>query len=43
MNVCEGIVEYVECLNVLKTFQEIKSPGNDSFTVMFYLLWRAFG
>ena len=36
-NVCEGILRYDECYNVLQTFQKNKSPGNDVLTAEFYL------
>jgi len=36
-NICEGNSGYVQCYNVLKTFQKIKSPGNDGLTVEFYI------
>ena len=35
---------YGECYSALQTFQKNKSPGNDGFTVEFYLtFWPVFG
>ena len=43
-NVCEGILRYDECYNVLQTFQKNKSPGNDGLTAEFYLaFWPLLG
>ena len=45
-NICEGKLEYGECYNVLqlKTFQKNKSPGNDGFTIEFYIaFWPLIG
>ena len=43
-NVCEGKLGYGGCYNALQTFQKNKSPGNDGFTVEFYLVfWPVFG
>ena len=36
-NVCEGILRYDECFNVLQTFQKNKSPVNDGLTAEFCL------
>ena len=33
---CEGKVTIEECTNVLKSFKENKSPGNDGLTIEFY-------
>ena len=38
-NVCEGKLGHGECYNALQTFQKNKSPGNDSLTVEFYLVF----
>ena len=38
-NVCEGKLGHGECYNALQTFQKKKSPGNDSLTVEFYLVF----
>ena len=32
----EGPLSYEECKNVLESFQNDKSPGEDGFTVEFY-------
>jgi len=32
----EGSLSYKECKNVLESFQNDKSPGEDGFTVEFY-------
>ena len=32
----EGLLKYDECKQVLQTFQNDKSPGEDGFTVEFY-------
>ena len=43
-NVCEGILRYDECFNVLQTFQKNKSPVNDSLTAEFCLaFWPLLG
>ena len=43
-NVCEGKFGHGECYSALQTFQKNKSPGNDSLTVEFYLVfWPVFG
>ena len=43
-NVCEGILRYDECFNVLQTFQKNKSPVNDGLTAEFYLaFWPLLG
>ena len=43
-NVCEGILRYEECYNVLQTFQKNKSPGNNGLTPEFYLaFWPLLG
>ena len=43
-NVCEGILRYDECFNVLQTFQKNKSPGNYGLTAEFYLaFWPLLG
>ena len=41
-NVCEGILRYDECYNVLQTFQKNKSPGNDGLTAEFHLAFWPF-
>ena len=38
-NVCEGKLGHGECYNALQTFQKNKSPGNDSLTVEFQLVF----
>ena len=35
-NEIEGLLTYDECKQVLETFQNDKSPGEDGFTVEFY-------
>jgi len=35
----EGPLSYEECTNVLKSFQNDKSPDEDGFTVEFYKLF----
>ena len=35
----EGPLNYEECKNVLESFQNDKSPGEDGFTVEFYKLF----
>ena len=43
-NVCEGILRYDECFNVLQTFQKNKSPENDGLTAEFCLaFWPLLG
>ena len=43
-NVCEGKIEYNECLNVLQSFQKNKTPGNDGLTIEFYVaFWSLIG
>ena len=43
-DLCEGKVTRNECFNVLKEMKCNKSPGNDGFTVEFYLtFWPALG
>ena len=43
-DICEGKVTRNECYNVLKEMKFNKSPGNDGFTVEFYLtFWPALG
>ena len=38
----EGPLSYEECKNVLESFQNDKSPGEDGFTVEFYkIFWHA--
>ena len=35
-NKCKGIITVYECEEILKTFKNGKSPGNDGFTIEFY-------
>ena len=43
-NVCEGILRYDECFNVLQTFQKNKSPVNDGLAAEFYFaFWPLLG
>ena len=43
-DICEGKVTRNECFNVLKEMKCNKSPGNDGFTVEFYItFWPALG
>ena len=43
-NICEGILRYDGCFNVLQTFQKNKSPVNDGLTAEFYLaFWPLLG
>ena len=43
-NTCEQFLTVGECLNTLKTFEKNKTPGNDGFTVEFYLaFWPMVG
>ena len=43
-NVCEGILRYDECFNVLQTFQKNKSSVNDGLTAEFCLaFWPLLG
>lgn len=42
--ICEGKIGYSECFSVLGTFPKNKTPGNDSLTIEFYLVfWPLFG
>ena len=44
MNSCEGNISKDECLESLKSMKLNKSPGNDGFTVEFYLtFWPQLG
>ena len=36
----EGLLTYDECKQVLETLQNDKSPGEDGFTVEFYIFFR---
>ena len=41
---CDDKLSVGECFNILKTFQNYKTPGNDGFTVEFYLaFWSIIG
>ena len=41
---CEGVLTLDECFEVLNTFQNNKTPGNDGLTVEFYKqFWNLFG
>jgi len=41
---CEGLLSVEECLGVLKTFKNNKSPGNDGIPAEFYKqFWPVFG
>ena len=43
-NICDDKLSVGECFNILKTFQKNKTPGNDGFTVEFYLaFWSKIG
>ena len=43
-NLCEGEITHEECFNVLKNMKLNKSPGNDGFSVEFYLtFWPYIG
>ena len=43
-NLCEGKIEYTECVNVLQSFQKNKTPGNDGLTIEFYVaFWSLIG
>lgn len=35
----EGLLTYEECKKVLETFQNDKSPGEDGFTIEFYIFF----
>jgi exonuclease III len=40
---CEGLITEAECLNILASFKENKSPGNDGLTIEFYRkFWSSF-
>lgn len=38
----EGLLTYEECKKVLETFQNDKSPGEDGFTLEFYIFFSNF-
>ena len=41
---CEGELSVAECYNILSTFQNNKTPGNDGLTIEFYRsFWSVLG
>ena len=43
-DLCEGQLKYLECYEVLSTFENNKTPGNDGLTVEFYkFFWPEIG
>ena len=41
---CEGELTYAECFNILSTFKNNKTPGNDGLSVEFYkVFWAEIG